>query len=122
MGSGHDSALPMAQSWAPCHVHIPTCPLELGKCFASGVTVVREWLELLCQHWASTTGTPAKFWVGVQNPCGQSKGSGQEDIPGLKGRGSGCSGYLCGRKLGVWAGRLPQTGRPNGPGQDEGEG
>lgn len=55
MGSGHGFALPMAQSWAPCHVHTPTHPSRLGKCFASGVTTVPERPELLCQHLASTT-------------------------------------------------------------------
>lgn len=40
VGSGLGSVLSMAQSWALCHVHTPTRPSGLGKCFASGVTVV----------------------------------------------------------------------------------
>ena len=53
------------ESWAPCHVHTPTGPSGLDRCFASGVTMVPERPELLCQHWASTTGTPARSWVRV---------------------------------------------------------
>lgn len=62
MGSDHGSAL--LCSW-PSHGPLATStrPSGLSKCFASGVTILPEQLELLCQHLASTTGTLAKSWV-----------------------------------------------------------
>lgn len=83
--SGHSSALPMAQSWAPCHVHTPTCPSGLGKCFASGVTVVPEQRELFCQHSAFTSqvlGQGGRRWgthvAPVKDPGDRGKRVGLE--------------------------------------------
>lgn len=134
VGSDHGSALLVAQSRAPCHVHTPTRPSGLSKCFASGVTILPEQLELLCQHLATTTGTLAKSWVrGGEGPTWPEPGA-----QGVWRRGQGwqlghsrsvgvggCGHYLRagGGSWGCGLGRrLPQTGRPNGPGQGGGEG
>ena len=109
-----------------------TRPSGLGKCFPSGVTVVPE---LLCSTRPPPPGpTPARSWVrawgthvdrvkgsreGLQ-ARGQGWQQGQPWAGGL--RGSGCSSYLQGRKLGceLAGGCLRQEG-PIGQSRVEGK-